>query len=357
MGIQDKEQEKNLCPSAFMSYTRTPLSAIDSAGSSDDNAQSPIIDPLLDDEFLLELCDTVRTYIRVRKLGPRWEEAMGFLAAALRDESDGTPVIELGTIQYACLDKLLDDIVNIGRKASQETRLYEDTKRAENLQRQWRRRFGEDYFTLDQNRYRALPKVGRMRDMALDLESNDIYERWKARGCETLSELEGNLELEPGRWWLTLACAHRDGIVGSARETLTTGKYGVHVLPLLTGSEYMVPGSETIKYVRAGRISDIHVSLVNKPGQTFRILRGDRLQSPLAPAFGVRYKMEQYGHRFNPNTEQHHMVLTLERVRGQRPIEDLLHIPRPSEVDDWALFEKYECEMVKREQGYQGFLH
>ena len=31
-------------------------------------------------------------------------------------------------------------------------------------------------------------------------------------------------------------------------------------------------------------------------------------------------------------------------------------IPRPSQMDDWLLFEKYEGEMVRQSRGNQGFL-
>lgn len=31
-------------------------------------------------------------------------------------------------------------------------------------------------------------------------------------------------------------------------------------------------------------------------------------------------------------------------------------IPRPSQLDDWRLFEKYEGEMVRQRRGSQGFL-
>jgi hypothetical protein len=50
------------------------------------------------------------------------------------------------------------------------------------------------------------------------------------------------------------------------------------------------------------------------------------------------------------------MMLTLERVSDQRPIEDILNIPRPSEVDDWNLYQKYESELVKQKKGAKAFL-
>lgn len=90
-------------------------------------------------------------------------------------------------------------------------------------------------------------------------------------------------------WWLNLACAHRDGIVDSNREKPTKGKYGVAALPLLTGQEDIDYDDGAIRYVRQGRIADIHVSLISQVGATFRILRGYHLRSPFAPKAGIRY--------------------------------------------------------------------
>ena len=45
----------------------------------------------------------------------------------------------------------------------------------------------------------------------------------------------------------------------------------------------------------------------------------------------------------------------MERVPGQRPMDELLQIPRPSQMDDWLIFEKYEGEMVKKRQGNEAF--
>lgn len=89
-------------------------------------------------------------------------------------------------------------------------------------------------------------------------------------------------------WWLNLACAHRDGILGTAVEKPTKGKYGVTALPLLTGREEHVRGN-LYRYVREGRLSDMHVSLLTQVGTQIRILRGYRLKSVLAPQAGVRY--------------------------------------------------------------------
>lgn len=90
-------------------------------------------------------------------------------------------------------------------------------------------------------------------------------------------------------WWLNLACAYRDGIVGTVVESPTKGKYGVAALPLMTGREEINWPGGTVKYTREGRISDMHVSLLSQVGSRLRILRGHCLKSTQAPKGGVRY--------------------------------------------------------------------
>lgn len=45
------------------------------------------------------------------------------------------------------------------------------------------------------------------------------------------------------------------------------------------------------------------------------------------------------------------MRLILDRLPGQTPIDEILHIPRPSQLDDWSLYEKLERERIKQTEG------
>ncbi|PTD10688.1 hypothetical protein FCULG_00008033, partial [Fusarium culmorum] len=316
-----------------------------------------------DADVLREMCDTVRTSLHEGRPEPRWEEVMGFLKAVLRDEGDGSGshAIEIETIRNTHLDKLISDIINPRyRHPRVPTRFAADIQLVERLERKWIERFRGPYFHIEEHRYRELSQKGRLRDVTPNLDAQDPEDRWQANNGETLSEMEGNLEIEPGHWWLNLACAHRDGIVDSNREKPTKGKYGVAALPLLTGQEDIDYDDGAIRYVRQGRIADIHVSLISQVGATFRILRGYHLRSPFAPKAGIRYDglytIRRYSQWFNEVSDRHHMMLTLERVSDQRPIEDILNIPRPSEIDDWNLYQKYESELVKQKKGAKAFL-
>ncbi len=56
------------------------------------------------------------------------------------------------------------------------------------------------------------------------------------------------------------------------------------------------------------------------------------------------------------STNTHRLELTLERVTNQKPIESIMDIPKPSQVDDWKLFEKLEGDKIKLTQGDSSYL-
>lgn len=72
-------------------------------------------------------------------------------------------------------------------------------------------------------------------------------------------------------------------------------------------------------------------------------------------AYDRRYILRQYGHKQNQNTQLHTITLLLERVKGQRSIEELASVPTPSQMDNWALFEKHEGDLVKKVHGVEDF--
>ncbi|KAF4585661.1 hypothetical protein GQ602_004966 [Ophiocordyceps camponoti-floridani] len=159
-----------------------------------------------------------------------------------------------------------------------------------------------------------------------------------------------------------MACATRDGIVDSVLERPTCGPYYVTALPLLSGREVLDShsGATTHRYTRLGQLPDMHLSLLSQVGTPIRILRGYCLRSPLAPKAGIRYdglySIRQYGLKLDDETGLYRVVLTLERVPGQRPMVEVVTIPLPSQIDDWQLFEKYEADMVRQKRGEQAFV-
>ncbi|KAI8962498.1 hypothetical protein F5Y11DRAFT_347482 [Daldinia sp. FL1419] len=328
---------------------------------------------------LLELSDSVRANLRhYKSLGPDTEKLCSFLEAALKDEEQqwGHPTLDIETIEHARLDKLLTEILQFVERMkgvpdpSMVTNAVTSTlplrfrviiSHAKNLWRAWRRRFREQYFMMDQYRCAALVKGGRLKDVSFKSTSL-AYDlgKWQTKVGDPMSELEGNLQFDPGHWWLNITCAERDGMVASSLETPTKGRYGITTLPLLTGQEEWIRGN-TYKYVRQGKSGDMHIALISQVGQQIRVLRGYKLRSILAPQAGVRYDglftIKQYGCKLDTETNIYRLELTLERVANDKKSwEDIESVPRPSQLDDWNLYEKLEGDKVKLLQGESSYL-
>lgn len=75
-----------------------------------------------------------------------------------------------------------------------------------------------------------------------------------------------------------------------------------------------------------------------------------------ADAILRRYIIRQYGTRLDLVTSTHKLELKLERVKDQKPIDSLKKIPRPSQLDDWKLYEKLEGDKIKLTEGEASYL-
>lgn len=69
-----------------------------------------------------------------------------------------------------------------------------------------------------------------------------------------------------------------------------------------------------------------------------------------------RYTIRQYGFKLDSNVNKYRLELTLERAADQRLFEEVRKVPRPSQLDDWALYEKLEGDKVKLLQGEASYL-
>ncbi|KAI2637467.1 hypothetical protein GGS21DRAFT_480644 [Xylaria nigripes] len=318
-------------------------------------------------EMLLDLSDSVRAGLRSNYVVDGGTELSNFLDLALKDEERRYPKLECETIEYARLDKLLSEFIQFADTVKTPDltpelllRFRVNTSQAKKLRALWRRRFREQLFMMDQHRCEVLVHGGRLKDVSFNKSLEHNLSKWQTKRLTgPVSEVEANQEFEPGHWWLNITCAERDGIVNSSLETPTRGCYGVTALPLLTGLEELVRYN-TVKYVREGRSSDMHVPLISQVGRKIRILRGYRLKSIFAPKAGLRYDglyiIRQYGSKLDDNTNVHRLELTLERAVDQRPFEEIRKIPKPSQLDDWALYEKLEGDKVKKFQGHSSYV-
>lgn len=61
--------------------------------------------------------------------------------------------------------------------------------------------------------------------------------------------------------------------------------------------------------------------------------------------------------KLNINTDLYTLRLTLERIPGQRHMDNILQIPKPSQLDDWKLYEQLERDRIRRTEGKVKFDH
>jgi len=127
---------------------------------------------------------------------------------------------------------------------------------------------------------------------------------------------------------------------------------------LLTGKEDIVKNGEVANYTREGTLADMHPALLSQTGKQIRILRGFQLKSSYAPSAGVRYdglwKLASYRQHLDLSNNIYHLQITLERVNGQAPMKEILKIPKPSQLDDWRLYEKLEQDKIRQSTGERG---
>lgn len=83
-------------------------------------------------------------------------------------------------------------------------------------------------------------------------------------------------------------CCMRDGVVKSATEKVTLGRYGVTALAMIEGVEVDGERPNEIVYTVEGSYKRMPFALMTTR-QAVRVIRGSRLKSPYAPSVGVRY--------------------------------------------------------------------
>lgn len=111
------------------------------------------------------------------------------------DESDDRYSVNMDTISTCRLDKLLSDILLAEYACGEES-----VSLAHNLQRNWRLRFRQEYFDIDKTRFAKIAtKYGHLHDITFRDTHRLPEGRWQAKRCESLSELEGNQQFEPGQ--------------------------------------------------------------------------------------------------------------------------------------------------------------
>ncbi|KUI54443.1 hypothetical protein VP1G_01721 [Cytospora mali] len=326
---------------------------------------------------LLDLSDTVRAALNEGKeLTPAELEDLSFvLGMMIADEMDDAPQsksqtatqkVDLSIIQHGRLDKLITDMLlaheeqevdvkSNGKLAA--TGLWPETEIALSLQKYWLARFKSEYFSLDKRRCDDLIK-GALRDILFSSAMSGGRGVWSPAAAG-LSEVERNRHFSPGQWWFSLDFARRDGIVGSSVERLTTGRFGIAALPLLTGWEEELPDGK-IEYIRRGGQHDMHYGLLTHVGRKTKVIRGYRLKSAYAPQAGIRYDglyiLASWSLKLCPCTNLYTLRVVLERLPRQKPMKEVLRVPKPSQLDDWTLYEQLEKERIEQREGAVRFM-
>ncbi|KAK3380231.1 PUA-like domain-containing protein [Lasiosphaeria ovina] len=344
--------------------SRPPLSSIysvsDSAFSHTSGSSADLQKVSFDAESLLKLSDSVRRWLsEAGHSGPDSDRLTMFLENALAEEVRGLSPIGFEAIKLARLDKMVAELVDCAKRGTiVSAKCLSDSAAADSLLRAWRARFKAQYFMMDEIRTADLATTGRLEGVAFVAPAPGAPGAWKVTDPNPRPHLGSNpnLNFEAGYWALNIACAHRDSLVACDSQKVTTGKYGLSTLPLLTGKEDLFEGNQ-LRYTFEGTLKDMHVSLMMKVGRQIRILRGYQLRSPHAPSGGVRYdglwKLTNYRHKLDVNTEIYRLELTLARVDGQPPMSELAKIPTPSQLDEWHLYEKLEADKIRQATGEQ----
>lgn len=132
---------------------------------------------------LLQLCDEVRASLRDENtLGPRAKALTRLLKDLLHAERSGEPGIDLVTIKYAHLDKLIAELHHpdhVPQPLAEHEHDHPHAVVAESLEKYWQKRFRAGWFELDDARLKAL-SVGRLKDIDYCEPHKDALERWRA---------------------------------------------------------------------------------------------------------------------------------------------------------------------------------
>lgn len=68
-----------------------------------------------------------------------------------------------------------------------------------------------------------------------------------------------------------------------------------------------------------------------------------------------RYIIQTWGLKLNLANDLYTIRLTLERLPNQIPLQEIAVIPKPSQLDDWNLYEQLECDQIRHTEGQVRF--
>jgi len=150
------------------------------------------------------MCDSVRSSLAEKQaLGPDALKLQRFLDNVLRDEvHNAEGILDYDLIVNTCLDKLLDDLVDPFKRPSGPMNAIHvgALSAATSLQKQWRNRFREKYFEMDDVRKVNMLKSGRLRDISFHAAPDTGIVEWKAKKPDNEKDPALNIQFDPGQW-------------------------------------------------------------------------------------------------------------------------------------------------------------
>ncbi|KAL8685033.1 MAG: hypothetical protein Q9224_006008 [Gallowayella concinna] len=171
---------------------------------------------------------------------------------------------------------------------------------------------------------------------------------WTAVKKRTLGEThkEGHCGFKVGNWWLNGAAACRDGIIDNLHYQITADHRIAYAISMTQGNEENVSEDGSSSYTPqpndAGAFKLMNTISSEERGK-IRVLRSWRLQSPYAPAAGIRYdglyQVTGYGVKLVPGSEGKkdtwRYTFHLKREPCQAGMDKALAVPMPDQLDDW----------------------
>ena len=144
------------------------------------SATSSAMNARFDVRVLKDLSDDIRKSIADQVGLPddptRLRPFQFFAETALSEEARGVPTIDLDLVKEAHLDSMVGDIIDCGKRHSQDPSKLAYIALSRDVQKAWRSRFKMDYFNLDHTRTLEMQHTGLLRNVSFVWPSSARHE-------------------------------------------------------------------------------------------------------------------------------------------------------------------------------------
>ncbi|KAL8818182.1 MAG: hypothetical protein Q9223_003124 [Gallowayella weberi] len=193
---------------------------------------------------------------------------------------------------------------------------------------------------------------------------------WTAVVKRTLGETykEGHCGFSVGDWWLNGAAACRDGIIDNLHYQITADHRIAYAIAMTQGNEKNVSKDGSSSFTPLPNDDGVFKLMATINGgerAKIRVLRSWRLQSPNAPAAGIRYdglyQVTGYGVKLVRGSEGKkdtwRYTFHIKRDPCQASMDKALAVPMPDQLDDWEDYRAgpiYSPDVERVEEMYEG---